>query len=68
MIDLSDCTFLDSSALRTIVVANRAAEEGGGSLALVAPSPATRRVLDIASLDRVISVYDTVADGDDAGR
>jgi hypothetical protein len=28
----------------------------------VAPSAATRRVLDIASLDRVISVYDTVAD------
>lgn len=60
VVDLTECSFIDSSALRSLVVAKRAADEAGGSFGLVAPTPAIRRVLQVASLDQVIQVADTV--------
>jgi anti-anti-sigma factor len=60
IVDLTDCTFLDSSALRALVVAHRAATEEGGTFLLAAPTPAIRRVLEVASIDRVIAVADAV--------
>ncbi len=60
IVDLTDCTFLDSSALRALVVAHRAATEEGGTFSLAAPTPAIRRVLEVASIDRVIAVADAV--------
>ena len=59
---LSECTFIDSSALRSLVRSQRAVSEGGGSLALVAPSQAARRVLEVTALDRFIPVFETVAE------
>ena len=63
VIDLSECAFLDSSALRALVVAHRASTEAGASFVLAAPSAAIRRVLQLASIDRVIPVTDNVDDG-----
>ncbi len=60
VIELSGCTFLDSSALRTLVRAQRRVGEAGGRLVLVAPSQPARRVLDIATLDRFIPVAATL--------
>ena len=62
VVNLSECTFIDSSALRSLVRAQRAVSEGGGSLALVAPSQPARRVLEVAALDRFIPVFETVAE------
>ena len=62
MIELAECTFLDSSALRALVRAQRRVAEAGGRLVLVAPSQPARRVLDIATLDRFIPVSATLAD------
>ncbi len=62
VVNLSECTFIDSSALRSLVRAQRAVSEGGGSLALVAPSQAARRVLEVTALDRFIPVFETVAE------
>ena len=62
IVNLSECTFIDSSALRSLVRAQRAVSEGGGSLALVAPSQPARRVLEVAALDRFIPVFETVAE------
>jgi len=59
---LSECTFIDSSALRSLVRAQHAARESGGMLVLVAPSQPARRVLEVASLDRFMPVFDTVAE------
>jgi anti-anti-sigma factor len=59
---LSDCTFIDSSALQSLVRAERAARDRGGSLALVAPSQPARRVLEVAALDRFVSVFESVAE------
>jgi anti-anti-sigma factor len=60
VVDLTECTFLDSSALRALVVAHKAATEEGGTFSLAAPTAAIRRVLEVASIDRVIAVADTV--------
>jgi anti-anti-sigma factor len=62
LIELAGCTFLDSSALRTLVGAQRRVAEAGGRLVLVAPSQPVRRVLDIATLDRFIPVVATLAE------
>ena len=62
VIELAACTFLDSSALQTLVRAQRRVAEAGGRLVLVAPSQPAKRVLDIATLDRVIPVAATLAD------
>ncbi len=62
VVNLSECTFIDSSALRSLVRAQRAVSEGGGSLALVAPSQPARRVLEVAALDHFIPVFETVAE------
>jgi anti-anti-sigma factor len=60
VVDLAECTFLDSSALRALVVAHRAATGEGGEFSLSAPTPAVRRVLEVASIDLLITVADDV--------
>jgi len=59
---LSDCTFIDSSALQSLVRAQRAVREAGGELSVVAPSQPARRVLEVAAFDRLIPVYETLAE------
>ncbi|MCY7301467.1 MAG: STAS domain-containing protein [Thermoleophilia bacterium] len=61
---LSDCTFIDSSALQSLVRAHRAARtpEQNEALVLVAPSQPARRVLEIAALDRLVPMFDTLDD------
>jgi anti-anti-sigma factor len=62
VIELADCTFIDSSALRALVRAQKRTIEEGGTLAIVAPSQPARRVLEVASLDRFVPVFGTVAE------
>jgi anti-anti-sigma factor len=59
---LTECTFIDSSALRSLVHAQRTARDGGKDLALVAPSQPARRVLEVATLDRHMRVYENLDD------
>ena len=60
VVDLSGCTFLDSSALRVLVHQARAAEDAGGAIALVTTDPGILRVLEIATTDTLLPVHDTV--------
>jgi anti-anti-sigma factor len=62
VIELAGCTFLDSSALRTLVLAQRRVADAGGRLILAAPSQPAKRVLDIATLDRFIPVAATLTE------
>ena len=62
VIELADCTFIDSSALRALVRAQKRIAQEGGSLAIVAPSQPARRVLEVASLDRFVPVFGTLAE------
>jgi anti-sigma B factor antagonist len=62
VIELGECTFIDSSALRALVRAQKLITRAGGELALVAPSQPARRVLEIATLDRFVPVFGTLGE------
>lgn len=57
VIDLTGCTFLDSSAVRVLVAAARDSEAAGGTLALVASDPGLLRVLEISGVKTILPVY-----------
>jgi anti-anti-sigma factor len=50
VLDLSQLDFIDSSGLRVIISAHKAAVERGGRLVLRSPSPTAKRLLDITGL------------------
>jgi anti-sigma B factor antagonist len=62
VIDLSECTFVDSSAVRLFVAAARAAQKADGKVALVTRDPGILRVLEIAAVDTMLPVHDSVDD------
>ncbi|MCW2783535.1 MAG: hypothetical protein JWP74_52 [Marmoricola sp.] len=60
VVDLSETTFLDSTALGTIIGGARRATTSGGWLRFVAPSRYVQKVLKVTALDVAFGVYDTV--------
>jgi anti-sigma B factor antagonist len=58
VVDLTECTFLDSSAVRLLVGAARGAQASGGKMSLVASDPGILRVLEIAAVDTMLPVHD----------
>ena len=61
VIDLTDCTFLDSSGVRALVQAVREIPEGERRVDVVA-GPAILRVLEITGVDRMVPVHRTAED------
>lgn len=57
VVDLSGLSFIDSSALSVIMRTCRALQRDGSTLALVSPSPAIARILQLIDIARVIPVY-----------
>jgi anti-anti-sigma factor len=63
IVDLSQATFMDSSALTSLVNAfDNLRRKGGGRLAIVATDPRMRALFDVARLDRDFEIYETRAD------
>lgn len=62
VIDLTQCTFLDSSAVRVLVTTIRATQAAEGSVSLVATDPGLLRVLEIAGVDTMLSVHPSLDD------
>ena len=60
VVDLSRVGFLDSSALGTLVGANKDLRASGGVLKVVCAQPNILKVFEITRLSEVIPVYDTV--------
>jgi len=63
LVDLSSVTYIDSSGVASLVEALQAAKRNGGKFALVAASDPTRRVLELARLDKVFTMYASVDEG-----
>lgn len=63
LVDLSEVTYIDSSGVASLVEALQAAKKSGSEFALAATSEPTRRVLELARLDKVFTMYDSVDDG-----
>jgi anti-sigma B factor antagonist len=63
IVDLSQATFMDSSALTSLVNAfDNLRERGGGRLAIVATDARMRALFDVARLERDFTIYETRAD------
>ena len=62
VLDLRGLEFMDSTGVRVIVAAHHAAQDHGGSLALVRTEPdgPVARVLEISGLDAVLNLVDDV--------
>jgi anti-sigma B factor antagonist len=54
--DLRDVPFMDSTGLEVLLATRRRAELEGGSLTLLAPTPAILRVLEVTGLDKWFSI------------
>ena len=63
LVDLSGVTYIDSSGVASLVEALQASRKNGTGFALAAASEPTRRVLELARLDRVFTIHETVDSG-----
>jgi anti-sigma B factor antagonist len=56
VLDLTAVSFLDSTALGTMVGLLRRVREGGGELRVVLPETAARRIFEVTALERALDV------------
>ena len=63
LVDLSGVTYIDSSGVASLVEALQASKKNGTRFGLAAASEPTRRVLELARLDKVFTMYTTVDEG-----
>jgi anti-anti-sigma factor len=68
VVNLAGVRFIDSAGIGVLVGVWRAVRATTGRLALAAPAPQARRVLDIAGLTKILPVYDAEADAVHAAR
>jgi anti-sigma B factor antagonist len=60
VVDVTESTFIDSSALSTLFSAHRRARRRGGRVVLVNPSGEIARMLSITGLDAILDVVESV--------
>jgi len=60
VLDGTELSFLDSSGLRVLLLANAKAKEVGGKLRLVAPHRAVRRTLELTGANALVTTCDSV--------
>jgi anti-sigma B factor antagonist len=59
VIDLTDVSFIDSTALGVLVSGGKRLQQTAGRLAIGCPDEKIRRILEITGLDTVFAVYPT---------
>jgi anti-anti-sigma factor len=57
LVDLSDCSFIDSTGLSVLVHAHTRLVDDGGRLEICCPDPQVRRLLQITGVDRAFGVH-----------
>lgn len=62
VVDLSEATFVDSMTLGVLLGALRRMTAIDGRLVIVCPDPHLQRVFQITSLDRVLTLVDTLSE------
>lgn len=58
LVDLAGVSFIDSTSLKLLLNLLRRLTRAGRKLALVAPSPHVRRLLDLTALSYTFAIYD----------
>lgn len=61
-VDLEQVSFMDSTGLRSLIACDRRVGELEGELAIVAPSGAARRILEVTGVAGTLRVVDSVRD------
>ena len=62
-VDLSAVNYIDSSGVASLVEAFQTSRQKGSRFALVAVNLAARRVLELARLDKVFTIHETLDEG-----
>lgn len=62
VLDMTRLEFMDSTGLGTVLGARRRALQAGGSVSLVCPPRAVRRLLGGTQLQQVFAVYESLAE------
>lgn len=57
LVDMAEVTYIDSSGIACLIEALQLARKKGADLALVAVNPQALRVLELARLDTVFSIF-----------
>lgn len=57
LVDLTDCSFIDSTGLSVLVHAHSRLTDDGGRLEICCPDPQVRRLLEITGVDRSFGVH-----------
>ena len=60
LVDLGQVAYIDSSGVAALVESLQTARKRGGRFALSGISDGARRVLQLARLDRVFTIYETI--------
>ena len=70
VVDLSRCSFMDSSGLRALIEAKRALGDGevAPKLLLAAPAAQPRRILELTSIETVMPIFSTREEAEEAAR
>ena len=55
-LDLGDVTFMDSTGIEVLLATRRRAELEGGSMTLVRPTAAVRRILEVTGLSQLFTI------------
>lgn len=63
LVNLNGVQYMDSAGLAILVEAYRTLVENGRSMALIAPSQPSHRVLQVTGLDRVFPTFGTEEEG-----
>jgi anti-sigma B factor antagonist len=67
LVDLSGVSYIDSSGVANLVEAFQLSRQRGTGFALVSVNAPAMRVLELARLDKVFTIYATLEDGLDGG-
>jgi hypothetical protein len=62
LLDLSGVSFMDCAGLRALLLTQRRAAMRGGSLSLIAESPAVRRIIDLLGVRDVFPVRERLSE------
>ena len=63
LVDMSSVTYIDSSGVASLVESLQSARQRGASFALVAVSQTVMRVLELARLDKVFTIFESLEEG-----
>lgn len=60
VVDLTNCAFIDSTGLATLLHGTKPAQNGEAHVALVSPGGEVRKLLELTAIDRTIPVFQTL--------